>query len=149
MLIYLDNCCYNRPFDDLSHKIIKTEAEAKMFIQSLIKYGMLKLANSFVLMYEVSKCPFEYKKEHIFAFIGENASKYINAEMQSAVSDLSQKIIATGIKPMDAAHIACAILSKCEYFITTDKRALKYECEEIKIVNPIKFVQIWEGNYDK
>ena len=149
MLVYLDNCCYNRPFDDLSHKIVKMEAQAKMFIQSMINYGMIKLANSFVLMYEVSECSFEYKKEHIFAFIGKNASKYINAENQNAVANLSAKIIATGVKPVDAAHIACAILSECEYFITTDKRILKYECEEIKIVNPIKFVEIWEGNYDE
>jgi predicted nucleic acid-binding protein len=98
-------------------------------------------------MYEVSKCPFEYKKEHIFAFIGKNASEYINAENQDTVVNLSKKIIASGIKPIDAAHIACAILSKCEYFITTDKRVLKYESDEIKIVNPMNFVEIWEGNY--
>ena len=41
--IYLDNCCYNRPFDDLSQVRVRDEAVAKMFIQSLIKYKSLIL----------------------------------------------------------------------------------------------------------
>jgi hypothetical protein len=30
MKIYLDNCCFNRPFDDQSHLRIRLEAEAKL-----------------------------------------------------------------------------------------------------------------------
>ncbi len=37
MKIYLDNCCYNRPYDDQSHLTISIEAQAKMQIQSLVK----------------------------------------------------------------------------------------------------------------
>lgn len=35
--IYLDNCCYNRPYDDQSFKAISLEAEAKLYIQDNIK----------------------------------------------------------------------------------------------------------------
>ena len=35
--IYLDNCCYNRPFDNQKDRAIGAETQAKMFIQSLIK----------------------------------------------------------------------------------------------------------------
>jgi hypothetical protein len=28
--IYLDNCCYNRPFDDLSQEKVKDESTAKI-----------------------------------------------------------------------------------------------------------------------
>ena len=34
MRIYLDNCSFNRPFDDQSQLKIKLEAEAKLYIQS-------------------------------------------------------------------------------------------------------------------
>jgi len=34
--IYLDNCVYNRPFDDLTKIKIALEAEAKRYIQRLI-----------------------------------------------------------------------------------------------------------------
>ena len=49
----------------------------------------------------------------------------------------------SGIKLKDASHTACAIMAKCDYLITTDKRLLKYRDERIKIVNPIEFVKIW------
>jgi hypothetical protein len=31
--LYLDNCCYNRPFDDLSQKTIAEEAQAFDYTQ--------------------------------------------------------------------------------------------------------------------
>lgn len=34
MRIYLDNCCYNRPYDDLSQFTVNLEAQAKLFIQN-------------------------------------------------------------------------------------------------------------------
>ncbi len=32
MRIYLDNCCFNRPFDDQTHFRIRIEAEAKLVV---------------------------------------------------------------------------------------------------------------------
>jgi predicted nucleic acid-binding protein len=46
---------------------------------------------------------------------------------------ISSESMKTGIKAFDAAHIACAILTDCDFFISTDKRLLKY-----------KFVKMWE-----
>ena len=50
----------------------------------------------------------------------------------------------TGIKYADACHVACAILAGCESFITTDKRLLKYQTDEIRMLNPVNFVSEWE-----
>jgi predicted nucleic acid-binding protein len=50
-------------------------------------------------------------------------------------------IIKKGIKAKDALHIACAIKSGCDYFITTDKGLYKKDLAEIKIINPIDFVR--------
>jgi hypothetical protein len=36
MLIYLDNCSYNRPFDDQNQIRISIETEAKIYIQEQI-----------------------------------------------------------------------------------------------------------------
>ena len=41
--------------------------------------------------------------------------------------------------------VSMEILTHCDYFISTDKRLLKYATEEIKMVNPIDFVREWEG----
>lgn len=48
--------------------------------------------------------------------------------------------MATGVKEKDAMHLASAILSKCDCFISTDKRLLNYSTSEILMCNPVDFV---------
>ena len=38
-LIYLDICCFNRPFDDQSQLLIRLQTEAKLFVQDSIRKG--------------------------------------------------------------------------------------------------------------
>ena len=40
--VYLDNCCFNRPFDDQKQTRIRLEAEAKLCIQEQIRGGTLQ-----------------------------------------------------------------------------------------------------------
>ena len=47
MYIYLDNCCFNRPFDDQSSIRIKLETDAKLYIQEQIRHQKLELAWSY------------------------------------------------------------------------------------------------------
>ena len=46
-----------------------------------------------------------------------------------------------GIKTNDALHIACAIKTNCDYFITTDRKLTNKNVSGIKIINPIGFVR--------
>ena len=62
MKIYLDNCCYNRPFDDQSQIKIHLEAQAKLYVQAKIKEGIYELAWSYILDYENGKYPYEEKR---------------------------------------------------------------------------------------
>ena len=34
--LYLDNCCFNRPYDDQTQLKIELETKAKLFVQNLI-----------------------------------------------------------------------------------------------------------------
>ena len=43
MRLYLDNCCFNRPFDDQSQLKVRLETEAKLFIQQGILVGRYEL----------------------------------------------------------------------------------------------------------
>ena len=54
-----------------------------------------------------------------------------------------------GIDKNDAIHVACGILSKCKYFITTDYDLIKILMKEIKIINPIQFIYEIEEKYEK
>jgi hypothetical protein len=49
MRVYLDNCCFNRPFDDQSQARVRLEAEAKLEIQQRVQNRRIELAWSYVL----------------------------------------------------------------------------------------------------
>ena len=65
MLIYLDNCCFNRPYDNQRYEIIRLETEAKIFVQNCIKSNPIKLVWSFILDFENSENPYKEKRESI------------------------------------------------------------------------------------
>ena len=65
MRVYLDNCCFNRPFDEQNNIQIKLETEAKLHIQRLIAGSKLELAWSFILDYENSRNPYKNRKAFV------------------------------------------------------------------------------------
>lgn len=48
----MDNCCFNRPYDDQSQLRISLETQAKLYIQDLIKNSKVELAASYMLLFE-------------------------------------------------------------------------------------------------
>ena len=145
MKIYLDNCCYNRPYDDQSHLTISIEAQAKMQIQSLVKAQKLQLASSFILDYENSCNPYTDRKSAITKFLNDKVFDYVGSDKSDLIATNAKKIMATGVKMKDACHIACAELMNCDYLLSTDKRMLKYKSNSIKLINPIEFLNLISG----
>lgn len=43
MRVYLDNCSYNRPYDDQSQMRIHLETQAKLHIQDMIRQEQIEL----------------------------------------------------------------------------------------------------------
>ena len=146
MRVYLDNCCYNRPFDIQDEKRVFLETQAKMYIQSLVRLNLLELASSYMLVYENKNNPHEVRRNSIDLFLSENVSVFVSNEQEAKINSMAAPIMKTGIKTKDAIHVACAIYSDCDYFITTDKRLLKYSDNRIKLINPIDFKILWEAN---
>jgi len=66
--IYLDMCCFNRPYDDQMQLRIQFESTAKLTIQSLIVKGYINFVWSYVLEFENAKNPFMEKQSTILAF---------------------------------------------------------------------------------
>lgn len=140
--VYLDNCCFNRPFDNQTQIRINLETEAKLFIQSLIVDKQINFVWSFILLFENGNNLFEARREAILDF-----SKYA-IDIISANQMILQKaneIKSAGLREKDSLHIACAIYAKCDYFLSTDDRILKYKNDKINIIDPIDFIKVWEG----
>ena len=145
MRIYLDSCCYNRPYDNDSQLTIRLEAQSKLHIQNLVKDGLLTLVSSYMLTYECNQNPYEIRRDSISDYIRQYAKIYVGAELADQIEEMAADIMATGVKFKDACHVASAIYAGCAYFISTDKRLLKYKSSEIKLVTPIEFVSRLEG----
>ena len=145
MVIYLDSCCYNRPYDTADQLTVVLEAQCKLYIQQLVKDGFITLVSSYMVRYESSQNPYAERRENIEAYIRRYSSVYVSDERKSEIEQAATDIMRTGVKFKDACHVASAIYAKCDYFITTDKRLLKYKSPQIKLVTPIEFVLLLEG----
>jgi hypothetical protein len=144
MKIYLDNCCFNRPYDSQATERIKLETEAKLHIQGMVMDGKLVLVWSFMLDYENSANPYPDHREAISEW------RFLARHLVQALDQVREggRVIetATGIKSKDALHLACAIEAGCDYFITTDRSFLKkaQAISEIQAMNPVDFVMLLE-----
>ena len=82
MKIYLDNCCYGRPYDDQTQVRISLEAQSKLAIQQLVAEGHLELAASFLNIYENEGRKDENAKKHISEFIHDNVIDYVDESVR-------------------------------------------------------------------
>lgn len=142
MRIYLDNCCYNRPFDDQTQVKIQLETQAKLYIQTKIREGAYDLVWSYILDYENGKNPYEEKRLAIAPW--KNIAVLSVSEETNEILSFAESLAAKGIKAFDALHISCAVAAECEYYLTTDKKLLNSSIPEIKIVSPVTFVDEME-----
>ena len=143
MRVYLDNCCYNRPFDGQDQLGVRLETEAKLYIQRLMRLGVVEYVWSDELVGELQKCPFADRKEKILPW-GENASVFV--EITPEVERSALQIMGHGVKTADALHLACALAAGCDWFFTVDKGILRKftHIGEMRVANPIDFIKEYE-----
>lgn len=110
----------------------------------MIRNKDIELASSYVLMYENSRNPHVSRQVAIHDFVKENVGTYIDYDREAEVKEMADEIIATGVKTMDAHHVACAILSGSDYYLTTDDRLLKYSTDKLHLMDPTEFIREWE-----
>jgi predicted nucleic acid-binding protein len=140
MLIYLDNCCFNRPYDDQTYEKIFLETQAKLYIQENILTGKYKLVWSYILQFENDENPYITHKHEIRKWKNQ-ASQLVSASENIIVK--AKEYQATGLRVKDALHCACAFSVKTDYFITTDNQLIKIarKIAELNVVNPLTFIQ--------
>jgi predicted nucleic acid-binding protein len=140
MKVYLDNCTYNRPFDNQGQIRISLEAQAKLHIQRLIIDKKLELVYSYLSVYENSENPNSEHRNSIRNFFS-YAVECIDIGKADVIEARAEEIKKWKIKSNDSIHLACAIEAKCDYFITTDDGILNnYRATDIRVCDPIDFI---------
>lgn len=149
MKLYFDMNVYNRIFDDQNQLRIRFETMAIDIIIELIEKGMHELVWSFMLKDENIGNPYSNRRGYVDLL----SDACIEAvEPNTRIRDIAHKIMeASNAKAKDSLHIACAIYSKSDCFITCDDKFIKTinanmnnigtSIDNIKIMNPIDFLR--------
>lgn len=139
-LIYLDICCFNRPFDDQGQLLVRLQTEAKLDIQQSVREGTLALVWSAVLDLEnTANADIERSK----AIEGWKPLAVIDMDMTPQIESLAEEFARMGVKPMDALHVASAIAAGASCLLTTDKQLLKKMSVEprVRVIDPVDFIR--------
>lgn len=138
--IYMDNCCLNRPFDDLSQDKVYLEAEAILSIVSHCEKGEWELLASGVIEYELSRLADAEKLERVRGL-------YTVARTRLVMTDAAENRAAffhrQGIKAFDSMHLALAETGGADVFLTTDDRLLRAAARlgpGVKVANPVSWL---------
>ena len=99
MRVYLDNCCYNRPFDDQTQVKVLIETLVKLNIQQQMRDGVVEYVWSEVLDFEVGRSRFLDRKRQILPWAG---GATVDVELNEDIRARAREFETVGIKPMDS-----------------------------------------------
>ena len=139
--IYLDACCYSRPFDDLKNEKVRLEAESILMIQGMVSSGVIELFSGLVVDFELNKIKDVSKKMNVTAFY--HATKGELLKFCDKIEIIANGYETHGIRYMDALHMAYCQQYQIGYMLTTDKtliNAAKRVEILFKVVNPLEFI---------
>ena len=139
MRVYLDNCCYNRPFDPQTQTRIKIETVSKLAVQLLMATRRIEYVWSAILDYEVSFNPSKKRRATIRRWIPEAAQfVMLSEEIRSRALEIRK----LGVKEKDSLHLACAEYAGCDWFLTTDDGILKKAKGKVgvRVGSPVEYI---------
>lgn len=144
MLLYLDSCCYNRPFDDLSQIRVRLEAESVEWILEESRSGRFTIVTSDYLSMELNRNPDPAKRADTLAMTGYTG---LHVALSADLARRAEEIETLGITGFDALHIAAAEAAECDHLVTTDDGLLKKSKRhsnhlKVSVLNPIEIVSL-------
>jgi len=142
MIIYLDVCCLNRPFDDQTQDRIHLEAEAILSILNHSQTAGWSVIGSDAIDYEISKMP-DNDKLLMVQILSTMHDAHVKVD--AGVERRAVELKRAGLKSLDALHVACAEKGKADILLTTDddllSKALKNQRTlKVKVENPLRWV---------
>lgn len=143
MRIYLDNCCYNRPFDDQTQERIHLESEAILIVLQRGQSGIYEIIGSDVLELEMERMCDTAKKQQVQELYKVSNTHILYTEgIKAHAKEIKEQ---SKIKTFDSLHIAAAEAGNADIMLTTDDKLEKMSEKldlKVKVMNPLKFA--WE-----
>ena len=148
MKLYLDNCCYNRPYDDQTQERIHLEGEAVLAIINKYKQNDNEIIGSPALDIEIEQIRNIEKQEKVKIFYEQTMNRKIryNSDILKRVKELSEQ---SNIRTLDRFHLSFAEYAEVDVLLTTDDKFEK-ACSKLnlhtKVMNPLNFLLEVMGN---
>jgi len=147
MIIYLDTCCYCRPYDYLIQLNMRMELIAIRSVISICETEGFPIIGSPVLALEISNIRSDEIRRMVKDFYTRTVTQTLplTAEVRVRAAALQAGgFNVGGLKTQDAYHAALAEAARADYLLTTDvkfeKRAAKLGVKTM-VINPINFIQ--------
>jgi hypothetical protein len=121
-VVYLDICCFKRPFDDASQPRVRREAEAVAAVLEAAANGRLRLVRSPAHDLENDRNPREDRRLATSLWLEAAVVEVVSSPQTAA---RTRELASLGFGPLDALHLAFAELSGARWFATTDDPLLK------------------------
>jgi predicted nucleic acid-binding protein len=137
VLLYLDNCALNRPFDDQTQARIWCETVSLSLILGLIESGEAALVCSPIHLLENSRNPLAVRRLWIERCLDRARHRVALTE---AIRLRAHSLEAMGIKPLDALHVAAAEAEGATHFITCDDRVIRRYGGTLIVQTPATFI---------
>lgn len=140
MRVYLDNCVFNRPFDDQTQGRIRTETEAILYILEEIASGGIELVWSHINESENLRNENEEVKALIFGWKTVARIEVLETENLLRSADL---LLELGLTVGDALHVAAAAEGDADLFLTTDDKLIRKVSvfEGVIVLNPTEAME--------
>jgi predicted nucleic acid-binding protein len=139
--VYLDMCSLKRPHDDQTQGRIWAESQAVIRILSASWVGFVRICSSWALLYENEADPDPIRRERV--------SRVLEAlDRPPAPSEhvrrRAEMLIRSGVREMDALHLACAEDIHADHFVTCDDDLLSKARRlrsGTRVWDPVSFVR--------
>lgn len=141
MRVYLDMCSIQRPLDSHDDVRVATEAQAVLGVLRLYESGAVTIIGSDALQFELAKNPHPVRRDYATAVLSK-AGVFVTTNRR--IEARARQFEATGMKPLDALHLASAVEADADFFCTCDDRLLKCAREadtrQTRVVSPLELI---------
>jgi predicted nucleic acid-binding protein len=143
MRIYLDNCCFSRPFDEDAQDRIVLEADAILLILERVRAGRLTLVASDVLVEECALDPDEKRRRQAGTLLALSSERI---ELDTGDEQRAEEMQSLGFGMTDSFHVVAAEKGRCDVLLTTDdnliRKAQRHQrMLRVRVVNPIDWLR--------
>ncbi|GHS95805.1 hypothetical protein FACS1894139_03500 [Planctomycetales bacterium] len=141
MKIYLDNCCYNRPFDDHTHSRVARESDAVLAVLARAKDGLDEIIGSAAIEFEISRCPRRERRlwlQNLYE-VSKTRLPFSSTVYQRANELMSR----SHLRLLDSMHLAYAESAEANYLLTTDDQLAREGVKlsmTVKVANPLTYI---------